>query len=214
MFDFFELRVGKVRRRCAEYVPPGHDPARPAPLVMFLHGAGERDGEEQAPHEVGIGPAIEAHPRRFPCLVVMPRCPADLWWTDVLHHVEAALDAALDRHEVDLDRVYLTGMSMGGYATWTYGARHADLFAALLPVCGGGRRKDIPGLAGLPIWAFHGADDAVVPAEESRRMVQAVRQAGGQVKYTEYTGVGHNSWDLTYGDAEAMEWLLAQRRKK
>ena len=209
-----EIQVGTERRRGAVYVPPGHGGDTPTPLVLFLHGAGERDGQDRAPHEVGIGPAIAAHPERFPCLVVMPRCPADLWWTDVLRHVDAALDTALDRFNVDRDRVTLTGMSMGGYATWTYGARHADLFAGLLPVCGGGRRADVQGLVKLPIWAFHGADDEVVPAEESRRMVRAVRQAGGQVKYTEYTGVGHNSWDLTYGDAEAMRWLMDQRRRR
>lgn len=209
MFDFFDLQVGGAKRPCAVYAPPGDGPW---PLVLFLHGAGERDGEERAPHEVGLGPAMEAHPERFPCVVLLPRCPANVWWTDVLDHVDAALAAGLERYDVDLDRVYLTGMSMGGYGTWTYGARHADRFAALLPVCGGGREEDAPALARLPIWAFHGGDDEVVLPDESRRMVQAVEQAGGHVKYTEYTGVGHNSWDATYRDGAAMTWLLAQRR--
>ena len=212
MFARFQFQVGRRERSCAVYEPPDLDPGRPSPLVLFLHGAGERDGEDKAPHEVGLGPAIMAHPERFPCLVVMPRCLADLWWTDVLQHVDAALEAALERYNVDPERVYLTGMSMGGYATWTYGARHADRFAALLPVCGGGRAQDVKQLARLPIWATHGADDEVVPPEESQRIVQAVRRAGGDVKYTEYTGVGHNSWDLTYGNAEMIQWLLHQRR--
>jgi len=211
LFEHIPFLVGNEKRTCAVYVPP--DLAPPLPQVLFLHGAGERDGEDKAPHEVGIGPAIAANPERFPCLVIMPRCPADLWWTDVLDHVDAALEMALGRFEVDPERVYLTGMSMGGYATWTYGARHTDRFAALLPVCGGGRLKDAEALARLPIWATHGGDDEVVPPDESRRMVQEVRQAGGDVQYTEYTGVGHNSWDQTYCDAEMMGWLLGQRRE-
>ncbi len=211
MFDSFQIRVGQEDRTCAVHAPGGEGPW---PLILFLHGAGERDGEDKAPQEVGLGPAIQAHPERFPCVALMPRCPADLWWTDVLDHVDAALAAGLERYDVDLDRVYLSGMSMGGYGTWTYGARHSGRFAALLPVCGGGRIKDAEALVGLPIWAFHGGDDEVVLPEESRRMVQAVEQAGGHVKYTEYTGVGHNSWDAVYGDAEAMSWLLAQRRSR
>jgi predicted peptidase len=117
-------------------------------------------------------------------------------------------------YTIDPKRIYLTGLSMGGFGTWGFAPSHIDTFAALMPICGGGSKKDAPALAKLPIWAFHGGDDETVPAEKSREMVEAVKAAGGKVKYTEYPGVGHNSWDAAYGDPEAIEWLLKQRKKR
>ncbi len=194
------------------YVPRDYDPAKAWPLVLFLHGAGERGNDGLAQSEVGLGRAIRLAPDRFPCVVVMPQCPKDIWWDEATDIIAATLDATLSQYSIDRDRVYLTGLSMGGFGTWQYGARHADTFAALMPICGGGHPEDAGTLATVPIWAFHGAKDSVVKVDETRRMVDAVKQAGGLVRYTEYPDLDHNSWDAAYGDAEAIRWLLAQRK--
>lgn len=194
------------------YVPRDYDPSKAWPLVLFLHGAGERGSDGLAQTDVGLGRAIRLAPDRFPCVVVMPQCPKDIWWDEATDLIDATLAAALSEFHVDRSRVYLTGLSMGGFGTWLYGARHAATFAALMPVCGGGRLEDAGALAGVPVWAFHGARDSVVKVDETRRMVEAVKQAGGHVRYTEYPDLDHNSWDAAYGDAEAIRWLLSQRK--
>jgi predicted peptidase len=123
-----------------------------------------------------------------------------------------AFKQTIYEYNVDQTRLYLTGLSMGGFATWGYGAAEPDLFAALMPICGGGDPEDAAALARTPIWAFHGADDKVVPPERSREMVEAVMAAGGDVRYTEFVETGHNSWDAAYGDRKHIRWLLNQSR--
>jgi predicted peptidase len=215
------------------YVPRGYDTAQEWPLVVFLHGAGERGADGMIQSDVGIGHAIRKNPERFPCLVLMPQCPLDKFWDVAFDDIEKMMEVTRKDYRVDPARVTLTGLSMGGYATWFWGPNKLDLFAALMPICGGGDpRNDMKHLAGdmslerfgtmeervaklatVPIWAFHGKKDRTVPAFRSRQMVSKVTKAGGDVKYTEYPEDGHNSWDSAYGDAEAIAWLLAQRRK-
>lgn len=206
------VTVGDEERTYVVYVPPQYDASKAWPLVLFLHGAGERgdDGVDQS--TVGIGPAIEANPERFPCIVVMPQCPRNVMWTARYDEIDAALNATLSEYNIDKSRMYLTGLSMGGYGTFMYGADNVDKFAALAPICGGGRVTDAAKLAGVPMWVFHGGADPVVAPEKSRSMVEAIKSAGGDVRYTEYEGVGHNSWDNAYGDPELMEWMLAQTK--
>lgn len=200
-------------RRYVVYVPADYDPSRAWPLILFLHGMGERGDDGLIQSEVGIGRAIRRHAKRFPCLVVMPQCPGTGNWDDVGHDdIQAALDLTLAQYKIDPARIYLTGLSMGGYGTWMIGAAQSDVFAALMPVCGGGNVEDGPKLAGIPIWAFHGLDDKVVEIDKSREMVKAVRQAGGKVKFSEFPDTGHNSWDKAYGDPKAIKWLLKQRK--
>lgn len=194
------------------YVPRAYDPGKAWPLVVFLHGRGERGRDGLVQTEVGLPSAIRRHAERFPCLVLMPQCPDDRHWDGARDIVETAFALTLHTYNVDPRRIYLTGLSMGGYATWHYGAAKPDVFAALMPVCGGGDPADAEALATLPVWAFHGADDAVVPVEESRRMVEAVRAAGGDIQYTEYPDTGHDSWTRAYNDPDAIRWLLRQRR--
>lgn len=194
------------------WVPDDKPQGHAWPLVVFLHGKGERGDDGVAPALVGLGPALRVFPRRFPCLVLAPQCPADRRWADDLPLIDAVLDAALQRWSVDPLRMYLTGISMGGFGTWIYGGRRASRFAALLPVCGGGNLADVQQLVQLPIWAFHGARDPVIDVDRSRTMVSAVRAAGGQVRYTEYPEAGHDCWDRVYADPTVIEWLLAQRR--
>jgi predicted peptidase len=154
----------------------------------------------------------------------MPQCPKQNGWTarparegreartGVAHHIDLALEKTLDQYNIDKNSITLTGLSMGGYGTWSYGAEHTDIFAGLMPICGGGNVEDAEKLSKIPIWAFHGDADDVVPVERSRVMVEAVKQAGGNVKYTEYPGVDHGSWEPAYDDPESIAWLLKQRK--
>ncbi len=206
------ITVDGVERTYVVYVPPAYDPSERWPVVMFLHGAGERgdDGVDQS--TVGIGPAIEANPERFPCIVVMPQCPKNIMWTARYDEINGALDATLAEFNIDRSRMYLTGLSMGGYGTFMYGADNVDKYAAMAPICGGGRITDAAKLANVPMWVFHGDADPVVTPDKSRTMVEAIKAAGGDIQYTEYPGVGHNSWDNAYGDPELMSWMLSQTK--
>lgn len=206
------MTVRDRERLYALYVPPEYTPEESWPLVVFLHGIGERGDDGLFQTEVGIGRAIRRHADRFPCLVLMPQCPEGRLWGGAVEDIETAMAQTRAGYNVDPARIYLTGLSMGGYGTWRYGAEHVDLFAALVPICGGGRPQDADELAKVPIWAFHGAEDRSVDPRKSREMVDAVREAGGDVRYTEYPGVGHNSWDAAYDDPNTVEWLLDQRK--
>lgn len=183
--------------------------------MLFLHGAGERGRDGRLQTTVGIGPQIARQPERFPLAVVMPQCPTGANWStpEVEQLTLKALDDCSAELHSDRSRIYLTGLSMGGYGTWMIGARYPERFAALAPICGGGDPALATALKSMPIWAFHGALDEVVPACKSREMVKAVKGAGnGRIQYTEYEDGLHNVWDLAYGDPALMTWLLAQRR--
>ena len=207
------VQSGAEVRRYVVYVPREYDPAVAWPLIVFLHGLGERGDDGLLQTQVGLPAAIRRWPDRFPCLVLMPQCPESTYWDGAIESIEAALAKTLSEYSVDTTRITLTGLSMGGFATWIYGARAADTFAALMPICGGGNVESAAVLAETPIWAFHGADDTVVPVEQSRAMVEAVRGAGGDPRYTEYPDTGHNAWDKAYADAKAVKWLLNQTKR-
>lgn len=220
-------RVGEQTLPYVVYVPRDWTPERKWPVVLFLHGAGERGSNGLPQTQVGIGSAIRMHPEWFPCVAVMPQCPPGKGWgpttlrltsenPEVMALALAALDAAVQKYNGDPERITLTGLSMGGFGTWHIGAKYPRRFAALMPVCGGGKPAEMaPLLKDMPIWVFHGAADPTVPAARSRELVEALKSAGStNVKYTEYPGVGHNSWDQAYGTKEAIEWLLAQRKGK
>ena len=207
------MMVDGDARAYVVYVPRDYDASKPWPLIVFLHGAGERGDDGLIQSEVGIGRAIRRYVDRFPCLVVMPQCPKEVWWDKAADDIEIAMADVRKEYSIDPARIYLVGLSMGGFATWMYGANHLDTFAALMPICGGGNPQDAEKLAKIPIWAFHGADDATVPPKQSRDMVEAVKKAKGDIKYTEFPKVGHNSWDSAFDDPETMKWLLAQKKK-
>jgi len=193
------------------YLPDGYDPkGRPWPLVLFLHGAGERGDDLELLKKHGI-PKLIAAGRKFPFVCVAPQCPAEWWWQP--HELLALLDDLTASLAVDADRVYGTGMSMGGYGTWATALTEPRRFAAIAPVCGGGN----PFLAGrivrLPVWAFHGAMDEAVPLEESRKMVAALRSRNArEVRLTIYENLPHNCWDAAYDTAELYDWLLSHKR--
>jgi predicted peptidase len=202
------------------YLPPGYnsDTAKRWPLMLFLHGAGERgtDVQKVAVH----GPLAEAQQgTNFPFIIVAPQCPdAEIWDNEQLLQLLKDTTAKL---RVDTNRVYLTGLSMGGFGTWKLGLRHPELFAAIAPICGGGSMIDTLGLRpsqtaalkSLPVWAFHGAKDPVVPQAESERMVAMLKRMGCQdVKLTVYPEADHNSWAQTYDNPEFYAWLLSKQR--
>jgi predicted peptidase len=208
------MKIDGKERRYVVYVPNNYTPKKQWPLVLFLHGSGERGDDGLLQTDVGIAHAIRKNPKWFPCIVVMPQCPNDVWWDKAIADFETALGSAEKEYNIDPERVYMTGLSMGGFGTWMYGAMHPERFAALMPLCGGGKPEDGPALAKTPIWAFHGDQDKAVPVAKSREMVEAVKKAGGEIKYTEYPKVEHNCWDATYGDQDAIKWLLKQRKAR
>lgn len=211
--------------------PANVEPGQAYPLVLFLHGAGERGSDNLA--QLKYLPTWLAEPdlrERHPCFVVAPQCRADHQWapydwsakkssplapslmTDLVAAV-GAVDAVVAAEPIDTGRIYLTGLSMGGYGAWELAARMPQRFAAVAPICGGGDETQAAKLVGLPIWCFHGADDKVVPVERSRTMVAAIKAAGGELKYSELPGVGHDSWTPAYRESDLLDWLFQQRRQ-
>jgi predicted peptidase len=216
-FQAREVVVDGIRTRYQVYEPPRLAPAMP--VILFLHGAGESGTDGIAPATVGLGPAIVRDPDRFPALAVFPQASRGYGWSGFnLAAADAALSAVEFEYGTDRQRVYVTGISMGGYGTWSLAFQQPDRFAAIVPVCGGLARRErtyaeaARRLAGIPHWVFHGDADDIIPVAESREMVQALRAAGAAVRYTEYAGVRHNSWDRAYAEPELMPWMLAQQR--
>jgi len=182
------------------------------PLMLFLHGAGER-GDDLNKVKVHGPPKIVDKQKDFPFIVVSPQCPEDDWWTTKTEVLINLLDDIITRYEVDTDRIYLTGLSMGGYGSWALASEYPDRFAAVVPICGGGNRIMSRTLKDMPIWAFHGAKDSVVPVEESKAVVEAINDRGGNAKLTIYPDANHDSWTETYNNQELYEWLLKHRRR-
>jgi predicted peptidase len=199
------------------FLPPGYAASSEKrwPLILFLHGAGERGtnvwlvAKHGPPKEAGQNPGL-------PFIIVSPQCPTGTIWSDDL--VLALLTDVEKKYPVDKHRVYLTGLSMGGFGTWSLGLNHPELFAAIAPVCGGGNfitplLADKSALTNLPIWAFHGAKDPVVPVEESERMVNYMRKLGvKEVKLTIYPDAQHDCWTQTYANPELFGWFLQHSR--
>jgi len=194
-------------------VPEAYDKEGDAvPLVLFLHGAGERGGDLEKVKKHGPPKMIEKG-HDFKAIVVSPQCPADSWWPREVELLAALLDKIEREYNIDKDRIYLTGLSMGGMGTFALAAHQPERFAAAVPICGRGSEAMAKKLTKMPMWVFHGEDDKVVPAEGSKTMVRLMNEKDGEnAKLTLYPGVGHNSWDKAYGDEKMWEWLFAQER--
>jgi len=209
------------------FLPKGYEPHGDQhwPLILFLHGAGERGSNVWQVNVHGPAQYIPEH-GDFPFIVVSPQCPAERSWSDEV--LLALLTEITTNYKVDADRIYLTGLSMGGYETWSLSLASPEIFAAGAPICGGGevlpivlaktgfttpQRKEA--LKGLPIWAFHGGKDNVVPPLESERMVQALKELGStEVKLTVYPEANHNAWTQTYSNPDFYKWLLEHKRQR
>ena len=179
------------------------------PLLLFLHGAGERGDNLELVKVHGPTKLIKQG-RQFPFIVVAPQCPANDWWRPDM--LAALLDDIERQYRVDKRRVYVTGISMGGFGTWALALEFPHRFAAIVPICGGGYWWAAPRIKHLPVWVFHGKKDRVVPFERSAEMVAALRQCGGNVKFTAYPKADHDSWTVTYENPELYKWLLSHTK--
>ena len=191
------------------YLPPGYSTSRRWPVILFLHGAGERGDDGLAPAGVGIGPALSAFSDRYPAIVVVPQCPSRRQWSDEAAYAMAALDTVLDSMAADEERVSVTGISMGGHGALLMAAEAAGRFRAVAAICGWGGDYMAERLRNTPVWLFHGTADRIVPVEHSRALKAAFERVGApQFRYTEYPGVDHVSWDVAYAEPELPPWLL------
>lgn len=233
-FAASEVTVDGHRHAFQVFVPRDWSADRAWPVVLFLHGSGERGSDNEAQLKAGLPPWLKEHGADFPAVVVVPQAPDDTVWSgEVEHAAIAALEQSIKTWHGDRSRVYLTGLSMGGYGAWQLAVDHPGMFAAAAVICGGVQSlDDMPELkvygapAGpgafdwvaqrvkpMPVWIFHGAVDDQVPTEESRAMDKALRKAGDTVRYTEYPGVGHGSWLRAYDEPELWPWMFSQRVK-
>ena len=183
------------------------------PLILFLHGAGERGTDLELVKKHGIAKITELG-EDFPFIAVSPQCPPNSWWWQEIDALIGLLDEIVRTLAVDADRVYLTGLSMGGYGTWHLAVAQPDRFAAIAPICGGGLWYEgfperVSVLRHVPVWAFHGAKDPSVPLDESAKMVKALQTCGGNVRFTVYPEATHDSWTETYENPELYEWFLS-----
>lgn len=237
--DDFEVREtqftgGEYENETFRYLllkPEPIEPGKSYPLILFLHGAGER-GDDVERLKKHFLPAISSDEfrKKFPCFVVAPQCRAEQWWVKLpeertrastqlteepavqLQMALQTVDDVIEELPVDENRLYLTGISMGGYGSWDLAMRQPNRWAAVVPICGGGDESKGKLLVDVPLWAVHGDADPAVPVERSRNMIEAVKAAGGSPKYTEYPGVDHDSWTQTYSDPNGvLAWMFEQR---
>ena len=239
IFESRTFSVGKDNLPYRVSFPENYNPSQKYPLVVFLHGAGERgiDNQKQLTHRVSLFASSESR-QKFPAIVVFPQCPISDFWartrllraatdstpfileymTDVpmnkhLGLVSKLLDSLSATRSVDAQRIYIGGLSMGGMGTFEMLWRKPNFFAAAFPICGGGNPSTAAVYGkGFPIWIFHGDKDPVVGVNDSRQMVDALKAAGANVKYTEYPGVKHDSWNNAFAEKDLLPWLFGQRK--
>lgn len=212
------------------HVPANLPAGKKVPLVLFLHGAGERGDDNVAQLKHGVADLIRFGMTNGEAIVIAPQCPAGTQWVNTNWSAPShlmpsmpstpmklallLLQDALSKMPVDPDRVYVTGISMGGYGVWDILQRKPALFAAAIPICGGGDTTLAPKLKNIPIRVFHGEKDSAVMVSRSRDMVKALQNCGGKVQYREYPNAGHDVWTRTYADKTVLKWLFDQRRPK
>jgi predicted peptidase len=201
----------KVQMDYLLYLPKDYEEQESWPLLLFLHGSGERGDDLELVKKHGP-PKLIAAGKDFPFIVVSPQCPKERRWEPI--ELVALLDDISKKYKVDPDRIYVTGLSMGGFGTWELASFAPGRIAAIAPICGGGEKYWVKQFAQLPVWAFHGAKDASVPLERSQMMIDELKKNGGDPKLTIYPEAGHDSWTETYENPELYTWLLEQKRGK
>jgi predicted peptidase len=216
------VNVGGVSYSYQVYIPASlQQTGQKVPVIVFLHGIGQRGEGGYVPAQGGAGMMVRSYMERMPAIVVMPQCRSGRYWhdSDMTEMVMAELNQTVGEFKGDPQRLYLIGVSMGGYGAWHMAAEYPGKFAAVVPICGGSplrtgdRFTQIARKVGkTPVWVFHGAADRVVPVSESRQMVEALKAAGGNVRYSEYAGVGHNVWLNAMSEPDLLPWLLKQSK--
>lgn len=206
------VSLNYLRHLPADY---GKEAGKKWPMILFLHGAGERGEDIQMIKKHGIPRVVEE--RDLPFVTVSPQCPVNHWWTDYLPFLDGLIDQSIHTLDVDPNRIYLTGISMGGYGTWHMAVEYPQRFAAIAPICGGGGwmygfPMRVAEIAKLPVWAFHGAKDDVVPLRESQVLVDTLKACGGDVRFTIYPEAKHDSWTETYNNPELYDWFLSHQK--
>ena len=199
----------EVIMRYWQFVPKGYNGKKNLPLMLFLHGAGERGDNLDKVKRWGP-PKLVGKRKDFPFVVISPQCPRGTWWK--VEGLYQLVNHVADSLKIDRQRMYVTGLSMGGFGSWQLMDRYPKLFAAGVPICGGGKAESAKNLVDIPIWAFHGDADGVVKADLSKLMIKAIEKAGGKkARLTLYPGVGHNSWSRAYANEEVYKWLLSHK---
>ena len=196
-------------------IPQNYDPkGEYSPLILFLHGAGERGADLDRVKIHSPLNFANDNPDDFPFILVSPQCATNHTWLNELKDLAALLDDITSRYNVDPERIYLTGLSMGGFGAWALATEYPTRFAAIVPICGGGESWAAPALKNIPTWAFHGDNDQVVPHARSEEMINALKRAGNQnAQLTTYPNVGHNAWTKTYANPKLYQWLLEFKKK-
>ena len=190
-----------------------HDSDTKFPLVLFLHGAGERGDNLRLVEKHGI-PKMINNGINFPFITVAPQCPKFQYWSEPVNVKTLLLlvEEIIKKNKVDIERIYATGLSMGGYGTLAIAKERPDLFSAIIPVCGGLDTTDIERLKDIPIWLFHGAEDKVVPVENSELIYDLLKPINPEIKITIYKGINHNSWEMTYNNQNIFDWMLKYKK--
>lgn len=196
-----------------EYVPPNYDPNEKYPLVFFLHGAGERGEDPDVAMRHGYMKYVREEGKEYPFIFIAPQCPYEKYWGCYTESLSAFLDEILETMPVERERVYLTGLSMGGTGTWMFAMARPDVFAALMPVCGSGIYWNVYALLNTPIYMVHGDCDTVVPITDSIQMLTSVNSRGGKAQIKICYGVGHDAWNYAYTDGDLLNWMLSQRKE-
>ena len=200
----------RVQMQYLLHLPKGYKSQESWPLVLFLHGAGER-GSDLELVKVHGPPKLASQGKDFPFILISPQCPKDTRWEPL--RLLALVDDACERYRVDPERIYVTGLSMGGFGAWELAAYAPERIAAIVPICGGGKTYWAKSLRSVPVWAFHGVRDKAVPLQYSVDMVEAVRKEKGEAKLTIYPEAEHDSWTESYDNPELFDWLLSHRNQ-
>jgi predicted peptidase len=215
---FETTTIRHIRTNYLLYLPPDYDESHRWPLILFLHGAGERGTDIDLIKLHGIPAKLEKGDD-LPFIIVAPQCPVDTWWPDIHEAIIELLDNVIGAHVVDTGRIYLTGLSMGGFGTWYLAQKYPQRFAAIAPICGRmpwyideARAAQI--LKTMPVWAFHGAKDEVVPLAEQQLIIDALQASDGNVQFTVYPELEHDSWTVTYDNPDLYSWFLQHRRQR
>lgn len=205
--ESFEKTVSrKIKFNYLCYTPKDYNKEQKYPLLLFLHGAGERGNDISLVGQYGFFKQA-AEGKEFPFVMVGPQCPFDQYWGNHLESLNDFLDEIIEKYNIDEKRVYISGLSMGGTGTWHLLMAYPERFAAAAPICGTGVYWYAVRIANKPIWVFHGDQDNIVPIKESYSMVEALKLRGNNPKFTVFEGVGHNAWDFAYTD-ELVDWLM------